>query len=222
MARLIYSVEDDIDISKIIATTLQKGGYNVVSFSNGESFMQEFRKKKPDMILLDIMLPDCSGLDLLKEIKSEHSNENIQVIIISARNNPIDKVDGLDSGADDYIGKPFDILELLSRVNARFRRAKFHNEITYKNITLNADKRTCIYLDNEVSLTNMEFEILFYLLSNIGRAITRDELFNHIYGSTMAIESRTLDMHIKAIRKKIGDENAEIIKTIYGVGYLVS
>lgn len=220
MSELIYSLEDDIDIARIISTTLTKVGYQVKSFQLGQDFKNEFNKVKPDMVLLDLMLPDCSGIDILKEIKQDSSNDNIQIIIISAKRNPLDKVDGLDSGADDYIEKPFNILELLSRVNARLRRNKNKNVLKYENLEIDLDKHLLKIENKEINLTNMEFEIISYLFKNKGRVISREELFNYLYG-TQELESRTLDMHIKSIRKKIDDKESKIIKTIYGVGYIL-
>src|SRR5574344_3148001 len=136
MKGIIFSVEDDVDISRIINVSLSKAGYEVTSFENGKDFQEAFLQKRPDMVLLDLMLPDVQGLDILKSLRTDSQNDKIQVIIISAKRMLMDKVDGLDLGADDYIEKPFDILELISRVNAKFRRLAKPGKISYKGLTI--------------------------------------------------------------------------------------
>ncbi len=218
---LIYSLEDDSDISKIISISLTKAGYKVVSFETASSFMDAFNSSKPDMCLLDLMLPDASGFDVLKKIRSDENNKNIQIIIISARKMTIDKVQGLDLGADDYIEKPFDILELISRVNARFRRSEENKVFTYKDIVLDASSRTCLVASKEVKLTNYEFDILSLLVKEANKVVTREEIFKKVYDVDDSFETRTIDMHIASIRKKIGDEKGKMIHTVYGIGYLL-
>ena len=163
MSFLIYSVEDDKDISQIINKTLSHQGYQVVSFYDGNSFLEAFKKKKPDMVLLDMMLPDYSGSDILKIIRNDSTNDDIEVIIVSANRMVMDKVDGFDLGADDYIEKPFDLLELMSRVGAKFRRHK-KKLFNYKDIFIDIEKRTCFIGDESIDLTNKEFDILVYLI----------------------------------------------------------
>lgn len=217
MDYLIYSIEDDKDISLIINKTLSKQGYIVKSFYNANDFFKSFNEKKPNMILLDMMLPDMHGSDILRTIRSNPLNDNIEIIIISANHMIMDKVDGLDLGADDYIEKPFDLLELMSRVSARARRYLKKKIYKLNDITLDLDKRQCLKGDKEIELTVKEFDILAYLFLKKGSVVSRDELFEAIW-NTKAIESRTLDMHIKAIRNKL-DTNDELIKTVYGIGY---
>ena len=217
MNYLIYSIEDDKDISLIINKTLSKQGYEIKSFYNANDFYKAFNAQKPNMILLDMMLPDIHGSDILRNIRSNPLNDDIEIIIISANHMLMDKVDGLDLGADDYIEKPFDLLELMSRVAARARRHKKNRIYSLKGITLDLDKRICLNNDKQIDLTVKEFDILAYLFSKKGNVVSRDELFEAIWNSS-AIESRTLDMHIKAIRSKLNCED-EIIKTVYGIGY---
>ncbi|MBQ9124085.1 MAG: response regulator transcription factor [Acholeplasmatales bacterium] len=218
MNYLIYSVEDDKDIALIINKTLSKQGYIVKTFYNAKSFFEAFNNEKPDIILLDMMLPDMSGSEILKNVRGNKSNEDIQIIIISANHMIMDKVDGLDLGADDYIEKPFDLLELMSRVQARARRIKKKQSIYETNgIILNIDKRICLVDNNEIELTNKEFEILTLLIKNEGNVVTRDEIFLALWGTSI-VESRTLDMHIKSLRSKLLNKQ-DMIKTVYGVGY---
>ncbi len=215
--RLIYSLEDDLDIAKIISVSLSKAGYEVKTFDNCHDFLQAFEEKKPNMVLLDLMLPDASGMDVLKKIRGNQSNKNVKAIIISAKRLTMDKVEGLDNGADDYIEKPFDILELISRVNARFREE--NSDLCYQSLRMNLDKHT-VYEDNkEIALTNTEYEILKLLLSNIGKVVSREDIFQEVYQSKEEIESRSIDMHVASLRKKIDNKN--MIRTIYGIGYLI-
>lgn len=220
MDYLIYSIEDDKDISLIINKTLSKQGYIIKSFYNAGDFFKAFNEEKPNMILLDMMLPDMHGSDILRNIRSNPLNDNIEIIIISANHMIMDKVDGLDLGADDYIEKPFDILELMSRVSARSRRYLKNRIYTFKDISLDLDKRICLKNNKEIELTVKEFDILSYLFSKNGTVVSRDELFDAIW-NTSAIESRTLDMHIKSIRAKL-DCEYELIKTVYGIGYKIN
>ena len=218
MSSVIYSVEDDKDIAKIINKTLSKQGYDVVSFYDGTSFIKAFDENKPDMVLLDMMLPDLSGTHLLQYIRNDSANDHIPVVIISANSLVTDKVDGLDMGADDYIAKPFDLLELMSRVNALFRRFKKSSSFEYGKLVLNSESHICKYDGKTISLTIKEFDILALLLKNKGKVVSRDEILSSIWGNE-ELETRTIDMHIKSLRKKINDEG--IIETIYGLGYKV-
>lgn len=218
MNYLIYSVEDDKNISHLLNVVLTKQGYQVESFGDGESFLARFKEKKPNLILLDMMLPNIQGSDILKLIRSNEENDDIQIIIISAKNLLMDKVDGLDLGADDYIEKPFDILELMSRVNSKARRSIKKDTQVLGNLALNSKKHEVFLNDEKVDLTNKEFIILELLFKKHGEVVTRDELYRQIWGD-VAIESRTIDMHIKSLRNKLNDNKGNIIKTIYGVGY---
>lgn len=219
MDYLIYSVEDDKDIGHLIKVALSKQGFTVQSFTNGEDFFQAFAVKKPNMILLDMMLPGISGSEILKKIRVDHENDDIDIIIISANNMLMDKVDGLDLGADDYIEKPFDILELMSRVNAKARRHRRKRIITVGNIEINLDKYACTKDGEQISLTVKEFEIISLLFENKGRVVSREDIISKLWGTDAYFETRTVDMHIKSLRTKIGDD---IIITVRGVGYMVN
>ncbi len=217
--KTIYSLEDDEDIGKIIRVSLTKAGYNVESFTNASSFFDARKHAKPDRILLDLMLPDMSGMDILKSLRANADNDSIRIIIISAKRRTRDKVEGLDSGADDYIEKPFDILELISRVNARFRNDQ--HILSKGNLVLDLDNHSASLNNTQLKLTNMEFELLKLFLKNQGKVINREEIFSKIYNQdSIEMESRAIDMHIASLRKKIGDKTGKIIRTIYGVGYI--
>lgn len=216
MKKLIYSVEDDKDIAYIIKIALENANYEVKSFDNGEDFLKEFNKVKPNLILLDMMLPKIQGADLLKIIREDEANNDIDIIIISANKLVSDKVNGLNLGADDYIAKPFDLLELVSRVNARFRKNK-SKIYKIKDILINEEKRLVTKQDEVIRLTNSEFDILLSLAKANGDIVSRESLMNTLWGESEAYESRTIDMHIGAIRKKLKDK--DIILTIHGHGY---
>lgn len=216
MKKLIYSVEDDKDIAYIIKMALENANYEVKSFDNGEDFLKEFNKVKPNLILLDMMLPKIQGADLLKIIREDEANNDIDIIIISANKLVSDKVNGLNLGADDYIAKPFDLLELVSRVNARFRKNK-SKIYKIKDILINEEKRLVTKQDEVIRLTNSEFDILLTLAKANGDIVSRESLMNTLWGESEAYESRTIDMHIGAIRKKLKDK--DIILTIHGHGY---
>ena len=217
--KTIYSVEDDQDIAKIINVSLTKSGYQVYTFPDTKSFWDAFRKVKPDLILLDLMLPDGNGMDVLKTLRNSVENNDIKIIILSAKRMTMDKVEGLDCGADDYIEKPFDILELISRVNARFRLD--HEILSYHDISLDLNRHTCTYQGKSIDLTNTEFSILKLLLQNLGKAITRDEIYHKLYTENDMVESRAIDMHLASLRTPFNDKGRHIIHTIYGVGYII-
>ncbi len=220
MSKLIYSVEDDHDIALIVNKTLTRQGYTVKSFSDGKSFFAAFKAQKPHLILLDLMLPDMSGSEILKKIRADALNDEIQIIIISAKHLVTDKVENLDLGADDYIEKPFDLLELMARVDAKMRRIDKSDVIQVGDVTLNAKERVVMKNGNVVELTNREFSILETLMKHSPNVISREQLFGIIWKVEQAFESRTLDMHIKALREKLKDDGT-FIKTVYGVGYKI-
>jgi two-component system alkaline phosphatase synthesis response regulator PhoP len=217
---LIYSLEDDEDIARIIKVALEKAGYEVGSFPNAKAFFLAFSLRRPEMVLLDLMLPDEDGMDILKRIRMDKTDNEVQVIIISAKRMLMDKVDGLDAGADDYIEKPFDILELISRVNARFRRSEIGKPISYKGLSLDAKARQCTLDGQEVVLTEMEFSLLALFMSRLGEAVSRDQVIQAVYGANVALETRAIDMHVSALRKKIASSKEGLmILTVRGIGY---
>lgn len=215
---LIYSVEDDEDISLIINKTLTKQGFTVKSFENGKKFLEQFKLETPDIVLLDLMLPDMSGSDIIKKIRSNQKYDNVHIIVVSAKHMTMDKVENLDLGADDYIEKPFDLLELMSRVEAHARRLRKSNLIKIGDIELDVAKRECIYQNKPVDLTVKEFDILLLLAKNAPNVLSRDQLFEEIWNTNQIVESRILDMHIKTLRSKLNDDG-KLIKSIYGIGY---
>lgn len=218
---LIYIVEDDKNIQEIESYALKGNGFDVRTFDDSKSFDRGISEMLPDMILLDIMLPGEDGLSILRRIRANSTTKDIPVIMITAKTSEIDTVKGLDGGADDYITKPFGVMELISRVKAIFRRIKPMSDdiiLKYKNIVLNQDRRECFVDDNNVELTYKEYELLRLFLSNIGIVLTRDMIMATVWGSDYYGETRTVDMHIKTLRKKLSDAGM-FIQTVRNVGY---
>ena len=219
----IFIVEDDSNIREIEMFALKNSGYLVEGFENAKDFFNRLADKKPDLVLLDIMLPDIDGMEILSRIKNVPETKRIPVIMVTAKTTEIDKVKGLDTGADDYITKPFGVMELISRVKALLRRTNDMNEdkvLTLSEITMDLDKRTVTAGGVHVELTYKEFELLRLLLQNAGIVLSRDIIMERIWGADFEGESRTLDMHIKTLRHKLGESGAHI-KTVRNVGYQV-
>ena len=218
---LVYIVEDDKNISEIESFALKNSGYITEVFETGKIFFKHLQNKKPDIVLLDIMLPDMDGLEILKKMKNTPDYKKIPVIMVTAKTTEIDKVKGLDLGADDYISKPFGIMELISRVKALLRRTLNLEEekvLSYESVVMDVEKRA-VYVNNDaVELTYKEFELLKLLLQNSGIVLRREVIMDRVWGTEFEGESRTLDMHIKTLRQKLGEGGA-IIKTIRNVGY---
>jgi two-component system, OmpR family, alkaline phosphatase synthesis response regulator PhoP len=220
MNNTIAIVDDDKEIAHIESLTLQKEGYPTKVYGDGASFLASLAQEKPALVILDLMLPDLDGLTLLKRLREDEANKEIDVIIVSAKGMVSDKVLGLDLGADDYLEKPFSTLELASRVNARFRKKKpvetlFH----FRSFTL--DEKAHELWDqnkNEVALTQSEWDLLEIFIHHRGEALSRETLFNALWGEG-DYESRALDVHIFSLRKKLNDPQGELIATVYGLGY---
>ncbi len=219
----IFIVEDDSNIREIEMFALKNSGYLVEGFESAKDFFKRLADKKPDLVLLDIMLPDIDGMEILSRIKNVPETKRIPVIMVTAKTTEIDKVKGLDTGADDYITKPFGVMELISRVKALLRRTNDMNEdkvLTLNELTMDLDKRTVTVDGVHVELTYKEFELLRLLLQNAGIVLSRDIIMERIWGADFEGESRTLDMHIKTLRHKLGESGAHI-KTVRNVGYQV-
>ncbi len=220
---LIYIVEDDDNIREIESIALSNSGHDVSGFSCGKDFKKELAKRKPDLILLDIMLPDEDGIEILKKLRASGETKKIPVILVTAKSTELDKVKGLDIGADDYITKPFGVMELISRVRALIRRSMdtgAEKSIRVGNIFLDSD-RHIVYVDDEPKeLTFKEYELLRCLMNNSGVAMHRDRIMELVWGVDFEGESRTLDMHIKTLRQKLGSAGA-MIKTVRNVGYVL-
>lgn len=217
---LIYCVEDDTSIRDIEIYTLQSTGYEAVGFENGKDFFVQIHKRVPDLVILDIMLPDISGMEILAKLKKDPSTMNLPVILASAKGTEFDKITGLDTGADDYLAKPFGMMEMVSRVRAVLRRATPRTETLIRagNIVINDATHEVIVNEESIELTLKEYSILKLLISNPHIVFTRDRLLNEIWGMDYDGETRTVDVHIRTLRTKL-KEAGSCIETIRGVGY---
>ena len=219
----IYCVEDDESIRELIVYALNTSGYEGSGFESGEDFFFQLDKSLPDLILLDIMLPGDDGLTILNKLKKNHSTKDIPIIMLTAKTSEYDRVKGLDMGADDYISKPFGVMELISRVKAVLRRTgqvSTSNVLTFEAIEMDYEKRN-LRINNElVKLTYKEFELLYYLLKNENIVLTREMIMNEVWGFDFEGETRTVDVHIGTLRQKLG-EAGKLIQTIRNVGYKV-
>ena len=225
MGKWIYYVEDDTSIRELVLYALKTAEFQVMGFENAASFYKRMKEQQPDLILLDIMLPDEDGVSILKKLKSRPDTENIPVIMMTAKSSEYDKVLGLDSGADDYITKPFGVMELISRVKAVIRRSdrskgSAGEVLKIGELVLDEQKHVVYARGQEVSLTFKEFELLSYLMKNRGLVLSRDKILNTIWNYEYEGESRTVDVHIGSLRQKLGT-CGDFIKTIRGIGYKI-
>lgn len=219
----IYIVEDDVNIREIERYALKNSGYAVEEFENGGDFFKRLDKAVPSLVLLDIMLPNEDGLDILTKIRANKSTAKIPIIMVTAKTNELDKVKGLDLGADDYITKPFGVMELVSRVKALLRRTQHdaeESQMSQGEILLDNDKHAVFVRGILCELTYKEFELLKYLMINKGIVLSRDKIMDQVWGFEYEGESRTVDMHIKTLRQKLGTSGA-CIRTVRNVGYMV-
>lgn len=223
---LIFAVEDESHIQQLIKYNLEANGYKVLSFESGESLLAECKESIPDLFLLDIMLPGIDGLEVCRQLKQNIRTKNIPIIMLTAKSEELDKVLGLELGADDYITKPFSVRELVARVKAIFRRVNLSNLpeadiIRHGDITIDCARREVYKGDKLLEMPLKEFELLKMLVSNKGKVLSRELLLDKIWGFDYYGETRTVDVHIRYLRQKIeeNDENPAYIETIRGVGY---
>ena len=218
---MIWCVDDDNTIRDIEVYTLTQTGFEAKGFADGISMLEAFKTEKPELIVLDIMLPGKDGVEILKEIRINPETRKIPVIMATAKGTEMDKIQGLDTGADDYLVKPFGVMEMVSRIKAVLRRCEPDEKeevLSIGEITL-SDKEHLVTVNGEkVVLTFKEFEILKLFMSNPGIVFSRDKLLSKVWGIDYLGESRTVDVHIKTLRQKLGDAGA-LIETVIGVGY---
>jgi two-component system alkaline phosphatase synthesis response regulator PhoP len=218
---MIWCVDDDNTIRDIEVYTLTQTGFEAKGFADGISMLEALKTEKPELIVLDIMLPGKDGVEILKEIRINPETRKIPVIMATAKGTEMDKIQGLDTGADDYLVKPFGVMEMVSRIKAVLRRCEPDEKeevLSIGEITL-SDKEHLVTVNGEkVVLTFKEFEILKLFMSNPGIVFSRDKLLSKVWGIDYLGESRTVDMHIKTLRQKLGDAGA-LIETVIGVGY---
>src|SRR5690554_4006239 len=221
---MIYCVEDDGSIRELIIYALQTNGYEARGFSESRSFFAALDNSLPSLVLLDIMLPGEDGIAILKRLKASAKTREIPVIMLTAKSAEYDKVLGLDSGADDYITKPFGIMEFLSRVKAVLRRVGQQptpvTTLSAGGLTMDVERHSVRVHGEEVTLTFKEFSLLKYLLENKGFVLTRDQLLQEVWGYDYEGETRTVDVHIRTLRQKLGVAGS-VIETVRGVGYRI-
>jgi len=223
MKQLIYVVEDDPALQELYTYTLENE-FDCQCFTDGQSFFNSISAKKPDLVLLDIMLPDNDGFSILSQLKADRITSQIPVIMVSAKDNEVSKVKGLNLGADDYITKPFSVLELVARVKANLRKnIKPLDNIVFKDITINLQKYHICVNDSQLQTTRKEFTLLCLLCATTEKVLERETIFTQVWGSNFIGETRTLDIHIKELRRKLAEAGSEAtIKTIRGVGYILT
>ena len=219
----IYVVEDDKNIREIESFALKNSGYKVCDFECAKDFYDKLSSKIPALILLDVMLPDEDGLEIVRRLRKNPETKKVPIILVTAKTAELDKVKGLDIGADDYITKPFGIMELISRVKALLRRSQDMEEertLTIGNITMDMEKHSVFVKEEPCELTFKEFELLKTLVQNAGIVLSRNVIMERVWGIDFEGESRTLDMHIKTLRQKLKEEGTRI-KTVRNVGYMI-
>lgn len=221
---MIFCVEDDSSIRELMVYTLNASGMQAMGFEEGGSFFEALKTEKPQLIMLDIMLPGTDGIEILRRLKADRSTADIPVIMATAKGTEYDKVIGLDIGADDYLVKPFGMMEMVSRIKAVLRRCEPKNDnavLKVGALVLDPLGHTVTSCGNKVQLTLKEFELLALFMKNPGRAFTRESLLSVIWGSDYLGETRTVDVHIGTLRTKLGT-CGEYIQTVRGVGYRIN
>lgn len=218
---MIWCVEDDASIRDIEVYALQSTGYEAKGFEDGNSFLKELKKQKPDLVVLDVMLPGTDGVTLLQKMKENPEYSDIPVVMATAKSAEYDKIQGLDLGADYYLTKPFGVMEFVSCIKAVLRRCKPRTPgrlLTVEGLSVNTDEYTVTADGTRIALTYKEFELLKLFLSHQGMAFSRDQLFNEVWGMDYCGDTRTVDMHIKTLRQKLGIYG-DRIQTVRNVGY---
>ncbi len=222
LTKTIFIVEDEPDIRETLAYNLSQEGFKAEEFSDAESCLEKINEKAPDLLILDLMLPGMSGLDLCKEIRANKSLSNLAIIMLTAKGEEIDRIIGFELGADDYVTKPFSVRELILRVKVILKKQteSLENieEVEFGAIKINLDAHEVSINDDEINLTALEFKLLKHLVQRRGRVQTRDQLLGDVWGYSSEVTTRTVDTHIKRLREKLGSVG-DYIQTIRGVGY---
>ncbi|MDD5795134.1 response regulator transcription factor [Clostridium sp. HCP1S3_B4] len=219
----IYVVEDDENIREIETFALKNSGYTVTAFECAKDFYSKIASKVPNLVILDIMLPDEDGLEILRKLRNRPETKKMPIILVTAKTTEIDKVKGLDLGADDYLTKPFGVMEMVSRVKALLRRSIDMSEekfLSYGSIFIDNEKRAVYVNDELIDLTYKEYELLKLLMINVGIVLKREVIMDKIWGGNFETESRTMDVHMRTLRHKLKEAGSEI-KTVRNVGYIM-
>jgi len=222
ITKTVYIVEDEPDIRETLSYNLSQEGFKVSEFSDAETCLNKIHKKKPDLLILDLMLPGMSGLDLCKEIRADKTLKNLAVIMLTAKGEEVDRIIGFELGADDYVTKPFSVRELILRVKVILKKqtesVESNELVEFGPIKLNLDAHEVLINNDEIVLTVLEFKLLKHLLQRRGRVQTRDQLLGDVWGYSSEVTTRTVDTHIKRLREKLGTVG-DYIQTVRGVGY---
>ena len=222
MTSKVFIVEDEPDLRDTLTYNFENEGFTVKSFSNGESFLESLSKNKPNLVILDLMLPGISGLDVCRELRSDDNFNDIAVVMLTAKSEEIDRIVGFELGADDYVTKPFSVRELILRVKVllkkRLENSANEQILAFGPITMNLDAHDVVVDGENITLTALEFKLLKHLLNRKGRVQTRDQLLGDVWGYSSEVTTRTVDTHIKRLREKLG-KPGDLIQTIRGVGY---
>lgn len=218
---LVYIVEDDESIREIETIALKNSGYEVLAFENASGFYSKLEEMLPDLLILDVMLPDSDGNAIVKKLRNMAITKKLPIIMVTAKTSEVDLIRGLDNGADDYIKKPFSVIELITRVKALLRRTEVvvSDELTLGGIQIDDARHKCDVNGAPIELTYKEFELLKYLIVNKGIVLSREQIMFNVWDTEFEGESRTVDMHIKTLRQKLQSEG-EHIKTVRNVGYV--
>ena len=218
----IYIIEDDENIRNLLKIALEGFGYEAEGFETAEEGLARIEEEAPSLAIFDWMLPGMDGVTAIRKIRQSDNLRELPIMLLTAKEKELDKVVGLDCGADDYMVKPFGVLELSARIRSLLRRAKREEKkdvLSFEDITVNKKTREVTSEGHLCELTLKEFELLVYLMENQSRVVTRDELLNQVWGYEYDGETRTLDMHIRTLRQKLGEKGSSCIKTVRGVGY---
>ena len=220
---MIYCVEDERNIRELLVYTLETTGFEAKGMENAKELWNSLHEELPELILLDIMLPGEDGYSILEKLKKDGQTRNIPVIMVTAKEAEYEKVRGLESGADDYITKPFGMMEFVARVKAVLRRSRRESEdreLHCKDLFVNVGRHEVRYKEQKIELTRKEFELLLYLMENKGLVLTRNKILSHVWGYDFDGETRTVDVHVRTLRQKLG-EAENLIETVRGVGYRI-
>ena len=221
MTKKVFIVEDEPDLRDTLQYNFENEGFKVKSFPNGESFLETIKNDKPNLVILDLMLPGISGLDVCRDLRMGKVNENVAVVMLTAKSEEVDRIVGFELGADDYVTKPFSVRELILRVKVLLKKRSDdidQNLLEFGPIAMNLDAHDVSVEGKNILLTALEFKLLKHLLKRKGRVQTRDQLLGDVWGYSSEVTTRTVDTHIKRLREKLG-KPGELIQTIRGVGY---
>ena len=221
MTKKVFIVEDEPDLRDTLQYNFENEGFKVKSFPNGESFLETIKNDKPNLVILDLMLPGISGLDVCRDLRMGKVNENVAVVMLTAKSEEVDRIVGFELGADDYVTKPFSVRELILRVKVLLKKRSDdidQNLLEFGPIAMNLDAHDVSVERKNIQLTALEFKLLKHLLKRKGRVQTRDQLLGDVWGYSSEVTTRTVDTHIKRLREKLG-KPGELIQTIRGVGY---